>query len=411
MTAVPLGGQRPGRVARDDWGHLSKELEKMSSGSMTAQDLENADPSQLGNDPKMEMAWAEKAGRHAEAYFSVLRFMPDKRRIKLTKIDETIYNDFRQRFPKLKIGIIDENFLKSVQQKKKWRLFCMRYENNPDVIDFNMATLMRLNAGRDYTPVNTTIVPRIQFVAIEIARNREGFNSRIGSQTVPTYVPTPDEKKAMEDKAAADDIEKQRQKEEKKAKRMVNVFKMNKKKDQDSSVATVADAASVTKNDKDDHKSNGVTTTSSDAKKSSKKDENVQEDGGDGDGEDEEDDDEDNDHGDDTDGNSVQPPTVKTGAIAVPSPAVTKATKGSDKEAPLSTAKASEKSLTPSSKAAAPLDNAANGTPTTNNAKKAETSATSDSKKTTGREVAQLRHLDKKQEKRHLPGNLAYQID
>ena len=44
------------------------------------------------------------------------------------------------------------------------------------VNDFNFATLMRLDASGDYSEANTIVVPRAQFIAIEIARNREGFN-------------------------------------------------------------------------------------------------------------------------------------------------------------------------------------------------------------------------------------------
>jgi hypothetical protein len=60
-----------------------------------------------------------------------------------------------------------------------------------------MGTLLRLDASKDYDANNTTIgffrhclvdtfieliviVPRIQFFAIEIARNREGLNNSFG---------------------------------------------------------------------------------------------------------------------------------------------------------------------------------------------------------------------------------------
>lgn len=45
--------------------------------------------------------------------------------------------------------------------------------------NYNFATLLRLQCDGDYTPENTTIAPKIQFYAIEIARNREGFNDVI----------------------------------------------------------------------------------------------------------------------------------------------------------------------------------------------------------------------------------------
>lgn len=58
-----------------------------------------------------------------------------------------------------------------------WREFCEQYKTR--VENYNFATLLRLRCDKDYTPQNTTIAPRIQFYAIEIARNREGLNDEI----------------------------------------------------------------------------------------------------------------------------------------------------------------------------------------------------------------------------------------
>lgn len=46
------------------------------------------------------------------------------------------------------------------------------------VNDFNFGTLIRTDAGGDYTESNTLFTTRIQFYAIEIARNRLGLNER-----------------------------------------------------------------------------------------------------------------------------------------------------------------------------------------------------------------------------------------
>ncbi|VDN09805.1 unnamed protein product [Dibothriocephalus latus] len=49
-----------------------------------------------------------------------------------------------------------------------------------DVIeDFNQGTLLRLDANKGYDEANTCVVPRIQFLALEIARNRQGLNDRV----------------------------------------------------------------------------------------------------------------------------------------------------------------------------------------------------------------------------------------
>jgi len=43
----------------------------------------------------------------------------------------------------------------------------------------------RLNSSKDYEEDNTTIAIKIQFLAIEIARNREGFNSELRNNFKP----------------------------------------------------------------------------------------------------------------------------------------------------------------------------------------------------------------------------------
>ena len=45
--------------------------------------------------------------------------------------------------------------------------------------DFNFGTLLRTRSTEDYGPENSFFVPRIQFVCIEVARNREGANLSI----------------------------------------------------------------------------------------------------------------------------------------------------------------------------------------------------------------------------------------
>jgi hypothetical protein len=84
QNTVRMQGERPANVAQADWSQLQNELGKVSSGGMTMADMKNATPEQMGNDPKMEMMWAEKAGRHAEAYFKILGCISDKSKMKLT---------------------------------------------------------------------------------------------------------------------------------------------------------------------------------------------------------------------------------------------------------------------------------------------------------------------------------------
>lgn len=95
---------------------------------------------------------------------------------------------------------------------QKWRPFCLRFEGL--VEDFNYGTLLRLDSRREYSEENTifgekrglrgrgrTPTPqihpgvdlfpffsatRIQFFAIEIARNREGCNDHVYSRARET---------------------------------------------------------------------------------------------------------------------------------------------------------------------------------------------------------------------------------
>lgn len=58
-----------------------------------------------------------------------------------------------------------------------WRPFCEQFKE--EVEDYSFGTLLRLDCSGEFSEENTTLVPRIQFYAIEIARNREGFNDVI----------------------------------------------------------------------------------------------------------------------------------------------------------------------------------------------------------------------------------------
>ena len=51
--------------------------------------------------------------------------------------------------------------------------------------DFSFATLLRLESGDEYSQSNTVVVPRVQFYAIELARNREGHNDQLKSKFKP----------------------------------------------------------------------------------------------------------------------------------------------------------------------------------------------------------------------------------
>ncbi|XP_004000708.1 protein PBDC1 isoform X1 [Panthera pardus] len=129
-----------------------------------------------GNDPDIEMAWAMKAMQHAEVYYKLISSV-DPQFLKLTKVDDQIYSEFRKNFEKLRIDVLDPEELKSESAKEKWRPFCLKFDGI--VEDFNYGTLLRLDCSQGYTEENTIFAPRIQFFAIEIARNREGYNKAV----------------------------------------------------------------------------------------------------------------------------------------------------------------------------------------------------------------------------------------
>ncbi|KAF9941871.1 hypothetical protein BGZ75_008096 [Mortierella antarctica] len=126
---------------------------------------------------EIEKQWAVKAMHHAETYFSLLEAM-DGSKLKLTKIDDEIYVDFMSTFgTDMKINVLDEaKDFKSPEMKEKWRNFINRYEGGK-VTDYNFGSLLRIDASQGYTENNTMFVTRMQFLTIEIARNKAGLNS------------------------------------------------------------------------------------------------------------------------------------------------------------------------------------------------------------------------------------------
>lgn len=147
----------------------------------------------------LEELWAEKAFQHAEVYFNVSAFgwlmcktgmnylhsdclifqllcSVDPRLLNLTPFDDQIYRSFREDFPTFNVGLIDDNELKCPAAKEKWRAFIEKF-NKLD--DYSFGTLIRADASEEFSPTNSLLVIRLQFWAIEVARNREGHNDKI----------------------------------------------------------------------------------------------------------------------------------------------------------------------------------------------------------------------------------------
>uniref|UniRef100_UPI00398ED262 protein PBDC1 n=1 Tax=Pristiophorus japonicus TaxID=55135 RepID=UPI00398ED262 len=136
-----------------------------------------------GSVPNLEMMWAMKAYQHAEIYFNLISSV-DPRFLKLTKEDDQIYAEFRNQFSDMRVDVLDPEQLKSASAKLAWRTFCLQFQTL--IEDFNYGTLLRLDCSRDYLEENTIFATRIQFFAVEIARNREGHNTMLYQRSATT---------------------------------------------------------------------------------------------------------------------------------------------------------------------------------------------------------------------------------
>jgi hypothetical protein len=134
------------------------------------------DPAKAQNNEDIELHWAIKAIQHSQTYFKLLTSIPHEK-IKLTKYDEELYSEFRKSFPDLNIATVNEQEFTSEANKQKWRDLIQNFEEK--IQDFNFGTLLRLNAEGEYSEENSFFVTRVQFFCVEIARLREGLNSKI----------------------------------------------------------------------------------------------------------------------------------------------------------------------------------------------------------------------------------------
>lgn len=125
----------------------------------------------------IEKQFAVKAVVHAQTYWNLLEKVPGSS-LRLTKMDNEILEHLLKEFPEfedVKYGeVVDENVMKSATGKVRWRKFMNFYDGK--IEDFNFGTLLRADCKREYSQENTIFVPRMQFYAIEIFRNKMGMN-------------------------------------------------------------------------------------------------------------------------------------------------------------------------------------------------------------------------------------------
>ncbi|KAL8919835.1 MAG: hypothetical protein Q9208_006568 [Pyrenodesmia sp. 3 TL-2023] len=137
-------------------------------------------PEQVENFEDMEKQFAVKAVQHMATYWSILEKMKGSQ-LRLTKIDDEILEHFQKAFPELDVKeTIDEEKMKSKEGKERWREFMTAYEKKID--DYNFGTMLRANPNFEYGEKETIFAMRMQFYAIEIARNRQGLNDWVFEQ-------------------------------------------------------------------------------------------------------------------------------------------------------------------------------------------------------------------------------------
>jgi len=127
----------------------------------------------------IERQFAVKAMHHAETYFKLISSI-DAQKLRLTKIDDEIYGDFTSSFPEIDVANLKEDDLKLPEQKEKWRPWINKYKGR--VHEFDFGTLLRLDHREDYTEQNSIFAVRMQFYAVEIARNRLGLNTSLSQK-------------------------------------------------------------------------------------------------------------------------------------------------------------------------------------------------------------------------------------
>ncbi|KAG8533192.1 uncharacterized protein KY384_001975 [Bacidia gigantensis] len=141
-------------------------------------------PDDAGNFEEMEQQFAVKCVQHMSTYWSILEKMPGSK-LRLTKIDDEIYEHLKKDFPELDTAAtLDEDEMKSKEGKERWRNFMMQYEQK--VEDYNFGTMLRKSPKAEYDEKDTIFAMRMQFYAIEIARNRHGLNDWIYEKTRST---------------------------------------------------------------------------------------------------------------------------------------------------------------------------------------------------------------------------------
>lgn len=137
------------------------------------------DPEKTENLEDIEKQFAVVAVEHMETYWKILKAVRGST-LQLTKIDDQIYNRFAEKFPEMNTAAalqsLNEQDMKSPKGKELWRNFAQEFEK---LDNYNFGTLLRTRSDCKYDERTTMFSVRIQFLAIEIARNKFKLNDWI----------------------------------------------------------------------------------------------------------------------------------------------------------------------------------------------------------------------------------------
>ncbi|KAH7402488.1 putative polysaccharide biosynthesis protein [Pyrenochaeta sp. MPI-SDFR-AT-0127] len=143
--------------------------------TLNAEDTENFED--------IEKQFAVKVVQHMETYWNILEKVPGSK-LRLTKFDDEILEHFKRDFPEFDASAtINEDEMKSKEGKERWRKFIAEYEKK--VEDYNFGAMLRASPKIEYSETGTIFAVRMQFYAVEIARNREGLNDWIYEKAHP----------------------------------------------------------------------------------------------------------------------------------------------------------------------------------------------------------------------------------
>ena len=124
-------------------------------------------------------ATAKKAYMMANIHFNLITSKKPST-LSLTKKDAEIYEKFRKDFPELKVSVLIEDDLKgSKENQQKWLDFAKFCKEDLEMKDTEDMSLVRLNYSGLYSEDNVVFCVKAQYLAVEIARNKEGLNDEL----------------------------------------------------------------------------------------------------------------------------------------------------------------------------------------------------------------------------------------